>query len=145
MRKAVALSLLSCGAFLCLHLGGFTAAPSSPRLLQSLRPSHPRLIMTESELERVRQMIKSEPLARAWHAKLRQQAEKMLDEPTVEYKLNGPRLLAQSRRCLDRVYTLGLLYRLDAISASLSAPSKSCSPPLLSKTGTHRTFLMSPR
>ncbi len=113
MRKAVALSLLSCGAFLCLHLGGFTAAPSSPRLLQSLRPSHPRLIMTESELERVRQMIKSEPLARAWHAKLRQQAEKMLDEPTVEYKLNGPRLLAQSRRCLDRVYTLGLLYRLD--------------------------------
>jgi hypothetical protein len=64
-------------------------------------------------LERVRQMIKSEPLAHAWYANLRKQAEKMLDEPTVEYKLNGPRLLAQSRRCLDRIYTLGLLYRLD--------------------------------
>jgi hypothetical protein len=69
--------------------------------------------MTEIELERVRQMITSEPLARAWHAKLRQQAEKMLGEPPVEYTLIGPRLLAQSRRCLDRVYTLGLLYWLD--------------------------------
>ena len=61
----------------------------------------------------MRQMIQSEPLARAWHANLRATAEKMLDEPTVAYKLIGPRLLAQSRRCLERVYTLGLLYRLD--------------------------------
>lgn len=68
---------------------------------------------TESELERVRQMINSAPLARAWYAQLRQRAAKMLDEPPVEYTLIGPRLLAQSRRCLDRVYTLGLLYRLD--------------------------------
>src|SRR5262249_32177237 len=66
-----------------------------------------------SELERVRQMIASEPLARAWYAALHRQAEKILDEPPVEYKLIGPRLLAQSRRCLERIYTLGLLYRLD--------------------------------
>src|SRR5262249_55256234 len=111
MRKAVALGLLSCCAFLFIHVGGLAAAPSSQRLLQSLRPSHPRLLATESELERARQMITSEPLARAWYAKLRQKAEKMLDEPTVEYKLIGPRLLTQSRRCLERVYTLGLLYR----------------------------------
>ena len=113
MRKAVALSLLSCGAFLCIHFGGLTEAQGSQRLLQSLRPSHPRLLATESELERVRQMIQSEPLARAWYAKLRQKAEQILDEPTLTYKLLGPRLLAQSRRCLDHVYTLGLLYRLN--------------------------------
>jgi hypothetical protein len=113
MRKAVALSLLSCCAYLCIHAGGLMAAPSSPRLLQSLRPSHPRLMATASELERVQQMVQSEPLAHAWYAELRAKAEKMLDEPTVVYKLIGPRLLAQSRRCLERVYTLGLLYRLD--------------------------------
>jgi len=113
MRKAVALSLLADCALLCIYVGGFTAAQSSQRLLQSLRPSHPRLLATESELERVRQMITSEPLARAWYAQLRQKAEQMLGEPPVEYKLIGPRLLTQSRRCLDRVYTLSLLYRLD--------------------------------
>ena len=113
MRKAVALSLLSCGALLFIHVGGLTAAQDSKPLLHSLRPSHPRLIATESELERVRQMIHSEPLARAWYAQLRKKAEQLLDEPTVAYTLIGPRLLAQSRRCLERIYTLGLLYRLD--------------------------------
>jgi hypothetical protein len=58
-------------------------------------------------------MIQSEPLARAWYANLHQKAEQMLDEPTVTYALLGPRLLTQSRRCFDRIYTLGLLYRLD--------------------------------
>jgi hypothetical protein len=113
MHKAVALSLLSCCALLCIQVGGLTAAPGSQHLLQSLRPSHPRLLATESELERVRLMIHSEPLARAWYAALHAKAEKMLDEPPVAYTLIGPRLLAQSRRCLERVYTLGLLYRLD--------------------------------
>src|SRR5262249_30817290 len=113
LRQAVALSLLSCGAWLFIHAGGVMAAPSAPPLLHSLRPSHPRLLATASELERVRQMIDSAPLARAWYAQLRKKAEKILDEPQVEYTLIGPRLLAQSRRCLDRIYTLGLLYRLD--------------------------------
>ena len=113
VRQAVALSLLSCGAWLFIHVGGLTAAPSAPQLLHALRPSHPRLLATASELERVRQMINSAPLAHAWYAQLRQKAEKMLDEPPVTYTLIGPRLLAQSRRCLDRIYTLGLLYRLD--------------------------------
>jgi len=113
MRTIVALSLLAYGALLCLQVGGVAAAPSLPGLLQSLRPSHPRLLATASEVERVRQMIHSEPLARAWYAALRARAEKMLDEPPVTYQLIGPRLLTQSRRCLERVYTLGLLYRLD--------------------------------
>src|SRR2546425_4756521 len=80
MRKAVALSLLSCGALLCIYFGRLTEAQSSQRLLQSLRPSHPRLIATASELERVRQMIQSEPLAGVWYANLRKQAKRILNE-----------------------------------------------------------------
>src|SRR5262249_48324888 len=113
LHRVVVLSLLSCGVVLYIHCGGLTAAPSSQPLLHSLRPSHPRLLMTASELERVRQMINSEPLAPAGYPHLRKKAQKRLEEPPVEYPLIGPRLLAQSRRCLERVYTLGLLYRLD--------------------------------
>ena len=36
-----------------------------------------------------------------------------LDAPPVEHKLIGPRLLQQSRLCLDRVYTLATMYRLE--------------------------------
>jgi hypothetical protein len=97
MRNPVALRLLSWCAFLCIHVGGLTAAPSSPRLLQSLRPSHPHLLVTASELERVCQMIQSGLDTHAWYANLCAKAEKMINEPTVAYKLIGLRLLALSR------------------------------------------------
>ena len=41
----------------------------------------------------------------------------MLKEPPVEHVLIGPRLLDKSRRALGRVYTLALLWRLDAKQA----------------------------
>ncbi len=81
--------------------------------LNTLRTEHPRLILLDSELDHMRLLIQQNPLAHKIHADLVKDAEKLLTTPTVEYKLVGPRLLAQSRNCLDRVYTLALLYRLD--------------------------------
>jgi len=81
--------------------------------LKTLRPEHPRLIALASHLERVRALIEGEPQAREIYRKLVEQADRIQDAPTVEYRIVGPRLLAQSRRCLERVYTLALLYRLD--------------------------------
>jgi hypothetical protein len=46
------------------------------------------------------------------YAKLRASADKILGEKPVERVLIGPRLLDKSRRCLDRVSTLALAYRL---------------------------------
>jgi hypothetical protein len=46
------------------------------------------------------------------YAKLRSSADKILGEKPVERVLLGPRLLDKSRRCLDRVSTLALVYRL---------------------------------
>jgi hypothetical protein len=37
----------------------------------------------------------------------------MLAAPVLEYRLAGPRFTLQSRRCLERIYTLAFLYRLD--------------------------------
>ena len=88
-------------------------AESAEDPLKTLRRAHPRLIALDSDLERVRSFIQSHPLAQLTYQRLVAAAEKIQSSPTVEYQLVGPRLLAQSRRCLERVYTLALLYRLD--------------------------------
>jgi Heparinase II/III-like protein/Domain of unknown function (DUF4962) len=85
-------------------------APQDP--LATLRSGHPRLICVAEDLERIRGLIERDELARQYRDQLVQQAERILTQPPVEHKLEGPRLLTQSRRCLDRVYTLGLVYRL---------------------------------
>jgi len=87
------------------------AAVADP--LKTLRAEHPRLILLDSELDRIRLLMQQNPLARKIHADLVKEAERLVTTPPVEYKLVGPRLLAQSRACFDRVYTLALLYRLD--------------------------------
>jgi len=81
--------------------------------LKTLRSEHPRLILLDSELDHIRLVMQQNPMARKVHADLVREAERLVTTPPVEYRLVGPRLLAQSRTCLDRVYTLALLYRLD--------------------------------
>jgi len=87
------------------------AAPDDP--LKTLRTGHARLILLDSDLDRIRLLIQQNALARKIHADLTKEAERLITTPTAEYKLAGPRLQAQSRACLDRIYTLALLYRLD--------------------------------
>jgi len=81
-------------------------------MLKTLRPGHPRLMALESDMERVRRLIETEPLARKIRDKLCESAIQMLEQPPVEHRLKGPRLLHQSKTCLDRVYTLLTVYRL---------------------------------
>ncbi len=96
--------------FVCLASAVFAAPPD---LLKTLQPAHPRLIATDTDIARVRSLIRHDPRAQALYQRLRREAEKIEASPTVEYKLIGPRLLRQSRLCLRRVYTLALLYRVD--------------------------------
>lgn len=89
------------------------AAGAADNPLKTLRTEHPRLILLDGELDHIRLLMQQNPLARKVHADLVKEAERLVGTPPVEYKLVGPRLLAQSRICLDRVYALALLYRLD--------------------------------
>ena len=82
-------------------------------VLETLRQGHPRLISLEADLERVKGFIAQDPRARAVRDRLHKAAVLTLDAPPVEHKLIGPRLLQQSRLCLDRVYTLATMYRLE--------------------------------
>lgn len=81
-------------------------------VLDSLRPGHPRLIALEEDWVRVKQLVESDEVARGIRDSLYEQATNILDEAPVEHRLVGPRLLSQSRRCLQRVYTLATVYKL---------------------------------
>lgn len=81
--------------------------------LKTLRKEHPRLILLDSELDRMRSLIQQNPQARRIHTELLKEADRLVATPPVEYKLAGTRLAPQTRRCLERIYTLALLYRLD--------------------------------
>ena len=88
--------------------------PPAADILKSLRPEHPRLFATRADFDALKQRIAAEPTLKSWLATLRQQAQRILNEPPSKYEIpDGLRLLHVSRRVLSRVQTLGLLYRLD--------------------------------
>ena len=87
------------------------AAPPRP-ILRTLRPGHPRILLTPESLAALRAAVKADPARKAMLDRLRGQADSLLGVRTVEFKIVGPRLLTQSRRCLERVETLGLAYLL---------------------------------
>ena len=80
--------------------------------LENLRSGHPRLYLTPELLDLLRQDIYTEPVLRQPLDELVAAAEAILDEPPVEFKIVGPRLLDQSQKCRRRVPTLALAYLL---------------------------------
>jgi hypothetical protein len=91
----------------------FVTIPPEAEILQSLRHEHPRLIGLPADLERVRRLTTSNEQARQIYQQVRQRAEQLLTTEPIVHRLIGPRLLDQSRRCLDRVTTLATVYRLE--------------------------------
>ncbi len=87
-------------------------AQSDDDPLRQLHTAHPRLILLDSELDRVRALVRDNPLAHRVYLDLEKESERLLTAPTTEYKLTGPRLRTQCRKVLDRVSTLALMYRI---------------------------------
>jgi hypothetical protein len=85
---------------------------AADRPLETLRREHPRLLATSSDFTRLKDLVTSDPVAGRIYAAVRAQADAILKQEPVAHKLIGPRLLDQSRRALDRIQTLALVYRL---------------------------------
>lgn len=105
--------------FQCLlaALGAACASSAqSTERLRNLRPQHPRLLITEEMLERTRALLTEDERARVLLSRLRSRGEALLREDPVQYRLIGPRLLTQSRYCVERAYVLGALYLLEPSS-----------------------------
>lgn len=74
---------------------------------------HPRLLASNDRIAEIRKLVRTDPTAKGYYVDLRDQGRQMLSQRPVEYKLIGPRLLDKSRTCLQRVYVLAFLWRLD--------------------------------
>ncbi len=102
-------------------LAAVLGAPSDPvtvppqeKVLATLRAAHPRLIGLPEDLARVKKAIADDPRAADIYKKVKGDADRLLRrDDTVQHKLVGPRLLGESRKCVDRVYTLATVYRVE--------------------------------
>src|SRR5262245_53097758 len=95
-------------AALLLTAGGTAGAdddvPGAVMVLATLRPGHPRLYLTEAGLQELRdRAARDEGLARELDT-LRRAADQISEQPVSKFEIpDGLRLLATSRRVLDRV------------------------------------------
>jgi hypothetical protein len=94
---------------------GAPEIPSAREILARLKPGHPRLLLTNlEEFAELKARGATEPQLKAWQASMRQSAQRLLEQPPSKYEIpDGLRLLATSRRVLDRVALLALMYRLE--------------------------------
>jgi hypothetical protein len=97
-------------ALLTLSTFPLFAAPDDP--LVTLRPGHPRLILTNEALAAAVTAAKTDPLRAQLHARIIALAEAELGASPIKHVLVGPRLLDQSRKAVSRVLLCSLAYRL---------------------------------
>ncbi|MCS7265423.1 MAG: heparinase II/III family protein [Armatimonadetes bacterium] len=95
-------------------LAFFALAFSENHWVTKINREHPRLLVTKGDFERLQKLIQTNSQAREFYQRLKNQAERICQEPTSRYEIpDGLRLLATSRKVLQRIYTLALLYHLD--------------------------------
>ncbi|MBI2422707.1 MAG: heparinase II/III family protein [Candidatus Hydrogenedentes bacterium] len=85
--------------------------PSPDSVLDTLRPGHPRLVLTEERLQELKSIAQTDTLLQGFVNTTLAGADELLGAPPLVHKLTGPRLLSVSRACVDRVYSLGLAWR----------------------------------
>lgn len=107
MHRRSILAAIAASPALCQQ----SSHPSS--LLEGLRREHPRLLLTKTSIEATRKSVAEDPQAAELLAKLRLHGENLLQQEPVRYALVGPRLLTQSRNCVERVYVFAALCLLD--------------------------------
>jgi len=80
----------------------------------NLRPEHPRLLMNKDDIPRLKALIAEDAQARGWYAALKNSATNLLFQPPSQYEIpDGIRLLATSRRVLDRVMLLAFVHLIE--------------------------------
>jgi hypothetical protein len=79
-------------------------------ITSKLHKSHPRLTLTDEGLERLKKLIKENKQLKSLVEANNKKAIELIDKPTVKYTKS--RLLGQSRACMNKIYCLGLAYRL---------------------------------
>ncbi len=94
--------------------------PPPNEIISKLKPGHPRLFLSAEDFSTLRSQTKTHPpLASNW-AKSVEGGQKIIAEEPSTYEIpDGKRLLATSRRVLDRVSRLAVLYQIEGDAAYL--------------------------
>ena len=88
--------------------------PMTEEYLQAtLRPETPRIILTPDLLEHVKQKVATDEAMGNYYAAIKLNAENIVQEPLLERKKIGRRLLSTSREMLYRMGILGMTYLID--------------------------------
>jgi hypothetical protein len=85
------------------------AQPSS--VLSTLEARHPRLMLKDADLGRLRACYSEDPALRKCVLDTCKDANDCLTRRPLVHRLEGPRLLSVSRDCLRRIYSLAMAYR----------------------------------
>lgn len=81
-------------------------------ILANLQKTHPRLIATSSDFERIAREKETDAYVKEAFQKIYKNGEDIINEPVSEFVIpDGLRLLATSRRVLSRISTLAFLYQ----------------------------------
>jgi hypothetical protein len=91
-----------------------TSVPGAAEILSHLRPSHPRLLASMEDFAALQKRLASDPQLQTWKGAIEKQGREILAATPSRYEIpDGLRLLDTSRRVMNRIYTLAMLYRLD--------------------------------
>lgn len=80
--------------------------------IAAVKTDRPRLLTSAAELRALRERTAQNPRLGEIAAAVRRQADALLKAPPVERKLEGRRLLGESRRAVQRIVTLAMAYHL---------------------------------
>ncbi|MGD8239120.1 MAG: heparinase II/III family protein [Armatimonadota bacterium] len=88
--------------------------PVPEEILKTLKPTHPRLMIDDDTIPRIKALIRAEPMAARWYADIKSDADRILGQLPSKYEIpDGKRLLGVSRRVKERVRTLAFVYLME--------------------------------
>jgi len=108
--KLVVLAIVLTGCFESSSSGRGIVANSS-EILKTLDRNHPRLMLKDEELKRLKQRHEEDEVLQKCVKDVLEEADDCAGKSMLTYRKIGPRLLSVSRECLRRIYALGLAYR----------------------------------
>lgn len=85
--------------------------PLTPESWSRLVP-HPRLFLTDKDLEVLRARLDSDRNARRLSSVIRAEAERLLSQPVMTFAFNGKMMLSSARGALGRIFHLAFVARL---------------------------------
>jgi len=103
--------VVALGFCLSTSVSAQEAAVDSSAVLNTLDKNHPRLMLKDEDLERLKRLYAEDKVLQKCLRDVLEDADKCAEKPMLTYRKIGPRLLHVSRECVHRIYALGLAYR----------------------------------